>query len=189
VTAAILREVWFGCVWRVNAVWVVEEQPEQIVLHSPPGAPARFPVDDAGREVRIPAADGWTLAERRGEGHALRLYRHGARHSLWLFWDDVGSFSHWYLNLEQPNRRTALGWDYHDDKLDLIVMADGSMRWKDEDELAEAGARGLVDESAVRAEAERLVADPPWPTGWEDWQPDPTKAAPPLPEGWDVVEG
>ena len=79
-----------------------------------------------------------------------------ARHSVWLFWGRDGAFSHWYINFERPMVPTPLGWDYQDDKLDLIVRSDGSVHWKDEDELAEAGARGLVDEAAVRAEA----ADP-----------------------------
>ena len=64
----VLREVWFGKVWRANAVRIVEETAALAVLHSPPGAPARYPVDDAGREVRIPRPDGWTLAERTAAG-------------------------------------------------------------------------------------------------------------------------
>jgi hypothetical protein len=189
VRLALLREVWFGRVWRVNATWVVEERPDRIVLHSPPGAAARFPVDAEGREVRIPARDGAPYAERRGERHALRLYRPGARHSVWIFWNDDGSVAYWYVNFEQPSRRTALGFDYRDDKLDLLVYPDGALRWKDEDELAEAAARGLVDEAAVRVEAERVLADPPWPTGWEGWRPQPLQPAPELPAGWDVVTG
>ena len=183
----VLREVWFGRVWRVNAVRVVEETEALAVLHSPPGAPARYPVDADGREVRIPRPDGWTLAERVAAGHALVLVRPGALYSVWLFWAVDGSFSHWYINFERPTKRTPLGWDFQDEKLDLIVRPDGSVRWKDEDELDEAAARGLVDEAAVRAEAARVLADPPWPTGWEDWRPPPPTPPPDLPPGWDVV--
>jgi Protein of unknown function (DUF402) len=183
---AILREVWFGKVWRVNAVHVVEERDDLAVLHSPPGAPALYPVDESGREVRIPRVDGWTYAERRALLHALVLLRPEAPYSLWLFWDAAGAFDHWYVNFDELERRTALGWDYRDHKLDLIVRPDGAVRWKDEDELAEAAALGLVDEAAVRAEAERVLADPPWPTGWEDWRPAEDVSAPELPPGWDT---
>lgn len=187
VTSAILREVWFGRVWRVNACWIVEETSEQIVLHLPRGAVARFPVDVHGREVRIPRPRGWTLAERAVRFEALALYRPGRRHSIWLFWDEDGSFAYWYVNLEQPLERTSLGLDVRDDKLDLVIAPDGTVRWKDEDELVEAARRGLVDEAAVRAEAERVLAEPPWPTGWEAWRPDPACGLPKLPHGWDVV--
>jgi predicted RNA-binding protein associated with RNAse of E/G family len=185
----VLREVWFGKVWRVNPVRIVEETAERAVLHSPPGSIALYPVDEAGKEVRIPRPDGWTLAARTTLTHALVLLRPEARHSLWLFWGSDGEFSHWYVNFERPMVPTPLGWDYQDDKLDLIVGADGSVRWKDEDELAEAAARGLVDEREVRAEAARVLADPPWPTGWEDWRAEATTPPPELPPGWDVVAG
>ena len=46
---------------------------------------------------------------------------------------------------------------------------------------------GLLDSDEVRAEAERVLAAPPWPTGWEAWRPDPSWPAPALPDGWDVV--
>jgi hypothetical protein len=186
-TGAVLREVWFDRVWRVNACRVVEDGPERLVLHFPRGAPARFPVDASGREVRIPMPDGWTLAERVARRDGLAVFRPGARHSVWLFWNDDGSLAYWYVNFEEPLRRTALGLDIRDEKLDLVVEPGGAIRWKDEDELAEAAARGLVDGAAVRAEAARVLAAPPWPTGWEDWRPDAALGVPQLPEGWERV--
>ena len=62
------------------------------------------------------------------------------------------------------------------------------MRWKDEDELERAAAEGLLDAAEVRAEAERVLAARPWPSGWEEWRPDPSWPAPVLPDGWEVVE-
>ena len=61
------------------------------------------------------------------------------------------------------------------------------MRWKDEDELVEAARLGYLDEAAVRAEAAKVLAEPPWPTGWEDWRPDPAWEVPAMPAGWDTV--
>jgi Protein of unknown function (DUF402) len=98
----VLREVWFGKVWRINPVRIVEETAELAVLHSPPGSIALYPVDEAGKEVRIPRPDGWTLGERVAAGHALVLVRPGTRYSLWLFWSRDGEFSHWYVNFERP---------------------------------------------------------------------------------------
>jgi hypothetical protein len=39
----------------------------------------------------------------------------------------------------------------------------------------------------IRAKGERMLALQPWPTGWEDWQPDPGWQAPSLPPGWDEL--
>jgi len=67
------------------------------------------------------------------------------------------------------------------------VSHDGTVRWKDEDELVEAARSGYLDEEDVRSEAAKVLADPPWPTGWENWLPDLGWGVPTLPEGWDVV--
>ena len=91
------------------------------------------------------------------------------------------------MNFERPLRRSPVGFDTFDEKLDLIVAPDGTHRWKDEDELEQAAALGLLDEEAVRAEARRVLEEWPFPTGWEDWRPDPAWPLPVLPEGWDVV--
>ena len=61
----------------------------------------------------------------------------------------------------------------------------------DEDELEEGLETGVLtaeDAAAARADAERLVAEWPFPTGWEDWRPDPGWEPPSLPAGWDTVE-
>jgi len=99
----------------------------------------------------------------------------------------------WYVNLQEPLRRTPVGFDALDLKLDVIVDLDGSWRWKDEDELAEAIARGLLperDRARLRAEGERAVRhiaerEPPFDRDWTTWRPDPAWPVPSLPEGWD----
>ena len=183
----LLREIWFGRVWRANAVHLVEERTDgELVVYSPPGAPAKYAAAE-GREVRIPRRDGVELADRVAHEHCLVFIRPGARHSLWLFWTPEWEFAYWYVNLERDMRRTPLGVDYVDEKLDLVVSPDGSVRLKDEDELAQAAQLGLLDEADVRAQAERILAHPLWPTGWESWRPDRAWPVPRLPESWDVV--
>jgi len=66
------------------------------------------------------------------------------------------------------------GLETTDHALDVIVEPDGTWRWKDEDDFAEAQALGVftpAEAAAVRAEGERVIAARPWPTGWEDWRP------------------
>jgi hypothetical protein len=165
----------------------VEESPERIALWIAPRSPARLPVDRRGRRLRIPTQD-WSLEPSAATRETLCVARPEASHSIWHYWEG-GRFTHWYVNFEEPLRRTRVGFDTFDHKLDLIVEADGSWRWKDEDELEEAARRGLLDAAAVRADAERVLADWPFPTGWEDWRPDPAWPAPELPPGWDTVDG
>ena len=84
--------------------------------------------------------------------------------------------------------RTGDVIDHVDEKLDLVVEQDGSVRWKDEDELAAADAAGYLDAAEVRAEAERLLADPAVADRLGGLQPRPRRGrCPQLPEGWDVV--
>jgi hypothetical protein len=183
----VWRETWRGRVWRAVACRLVEERADGLlVLWHPEGTPAEIPVDDAGRRLRIPGGADWRLQRELSVGESLGLVRLGSRWSLWHEWRD-GRFSHWYVNFERDQRRTPVGIDLVDEKLDFVVSPDGGVRWKDEDELVEAARCGYLDEADVRAEAAKVLDDPPWPTGWEGWRPDPAWNVPTLPEGWDVV--
>ena len=179
---AVWRDVHLGRVWRAQACRVVEEADDLLVLWIPADAPAKVPAGG----LRIPGDD-WELEDAAPKRDQLCVARRGRAHSIYLFWHDDRSIEHWYVNFERPLARTPLGVDTFDEKLDLIVRADGSYRWKDEDELEAAAAVGLLDADAVRAEAARVLEEWPFPTGWEDWRPDPSWPVPRLPEGWDVV--
>jgi hypothetical protein len=183
---AVWRDVHRGRVWRAQACRVVEETPEHAALWMPRGSLAMLPVDDTGARIRIPG-EAWELEPISSKRDAICLGRAGRPHSIYLFFKPDGAVEHWYVNFEQPLRRTPVGYDTFDHKLDLIVMPDGTYRWKDEDELEHAAAAGLLNPSDVRAEGERVLEEWPFPTGWEEWRPDPTWPIPQLPEGWDRV--
>ena len=182
----MLRDVWFGRTWRANAARVVKDDPRHTALWMPKGAPALYPVDSEGAEGSDPhgranarrAADDTPLA-RAAEPRCTPL-------DLAVFrWDPPGEFEHWYVNLER-----TLGWsgrcfDIVDEKLDLIVAPDGALRWKDEDELEHADALGLLEAETVRAEADRVVETWPFPTGWEQFEPNPEWPVPRFPTGWE----
>jgi uncharacterized protein len=187
VTDLVMRELHFGRIWRANVMRLVEASDDgTLVLWSPAGVTRKLPVDELSAEIRIPRPD-FELGERHTVGDSLCLVQVDAPWSLWVFWDQ-GEFTHWYVNFEHHLARTERGLDYVDHKLDLIVTADGTVRWKDEEELEEAAALGLVDAASVRREAERVLAKPPWPTGWEGWRPDPSWPAPSFPDGWDALD-
>jgi len=108
----------------------------------------------------------------------------GDAFSVFLFDDG------WYVNLEQPQQRTRLGFDYEDELLDVWVPYGGEPELLDEDELDEAVRRGFTSADGaaeIRAKAERVIAEPPWPTGWEEWTPEPGWQVPDLPPGWELL--
>lgn len=133
----------------------------------------------------------WTYELRQLERGQLRVTHTGAPFSVFLFTNHDGSFRGWYVNLERPQQRSALGFDYEDELLDVWVALGAEPELLDEDELEEAVERGFVSAeraAEVRATAEQVLAEPPWPTGWEDWRPEPGWQLPVLTPGWEELQ-
>jgi uncharacterized protein DUF402 len=123
-------------------------------------------------------------------GGALRFERQGARHSVELHWLPEGELRGWYVNLQAPTSLGTRFVDTTDQALDIWIEPDGTWAWKDEDELAEAVELGIwtaAEAAEIREEGERVLAEPPWPTGWEDWRPPPGWGPLGLPRDWHVV--
>jgi predicted RNA-binding protein associated with RNAse of E/G family len=189
-----LREMWLGRVWEARPATVVQDQPHQRMLHVPGGVTAMVAVDDEDGELRL-YRHRWRLAPRVTRRSFLSFAWPEEAYGILAFWDpDDGSFAGWYVNLETPLRRTAVGFDFTDHCLDVLVSADRSTwTWKDEDELQEAVARGIFtaeEAAAFRADGERAVdrilsGRPPFDQDWSTWRPDPEWPLPTLPPGWD----
>jgi predicted RNA-binding protein associated with RNAse of E/G family len=136
--------------------------------------------------------------ERRisGDNHVLTLTVPDTAHSVWLFWTPEWDFRFWYVNLQEPIRRTPRGILVQDQVLDIIVNPDRTWRWKDEDEFRALGESGFFtdEESAsIRAEGEKMIAaiegnDPPFCEGWESWRADPGWPLPGISSDWDVIQ-
>ena len=179
----VLRDVWHGRVWRAVPGTVVRDDERETVVWIPKGTQDAYPVDQAGREVRFARA-GVTWATRAARANVLACFRRGEPWSIWHFFVDDSRFDHWYVNFEEQLGRCGRNLDYRDHKLDLIAFRDGSTQLKDEDELERAGELGLVDPVAIRRDAERALRERPWPTGWEEFTPDPAWERPELPADW-----
>jgi uncharacterized protein DUF402 len=177
--AILQRHVWRDEIFLAFSVRVVQDAPDLLVTWLAPGTPYKRPAVRDQLPFHQPLVDRpWTPPG------TLQLTRPGAAHSIWIF--DHG----WYVNLQEPLRRTSLGFDTCDQLLDLVRSREGGWRRKDEDDLAESVRRGFLsndEAAAIRAEGERVIAADPFPTGWEDWEPDPSWSAPGLPPGWDVL--
>ena len=191
-TTALLRFLYRGRPRFVMPHVLVEETAELAVLYVAPGTRGRRPERSFLEDPSQLGTLHWGHVEHLWTGsHALRLLRPGAAHCLYLFWAEADwAFQGWYVNLQTPYARSPLGFDTRDHALDIVVDADGRWRWKDEDDLEFAtrvGAFTAAEAVAIRAEGERVLAEWPFPTGWEEWRPDPSWPLPALPAGWDVV--
>ena len=196
--AIALREIWRGRIWTARAVTVVEDADEHTMFHVPAGMSWKRPIDARGERLRLPT-EKWRLTDDVWEEkHVLSFAWPGLAYAILAFWSDPGDeFLGWYVNLQTPLRRTAIGFDYMDHTLDVVVSPDRSTwEWKDEDELAEAVALGLFSSeraATIRAEGERALERvrtraSPFDRDWESWRPDPSWPMPELPPGWDAVE-
>ncbi len=194
----LVRYVTRGRVSWARPVTVVEDRDDSNVLFLCADTPTKERVLPDGSPIprSMPYEDRFRLPLKLGDGNwgahqTLLLTPPGAAHSIWLFWTVDWDFVGWYVNLQEPQRRTPVGFDTVDQVLDLWIRRDLSWEWKDEDELEAAIRIGRFtpEEAAeIRAEGERVIAEFPFPTRCEDWRPDPDWLVPQLPEGWDRVE-
>lgn len=186
----------------VMPVTVVEDTADRIAHYLAPGTrflrrvmpdglpvPRVVPLDElqeAGSRL-VPAV--W-----RGS-HRLVVTRPGAAHAVYMKWDESWTFGGWYVNLQEPLKRTPSGFSTRDLFLDLVVNPDLTWRWKDEDELDLAVTRGRVtadEATAIRAEGERMVAEIearrfPFDGSLIEWRPDPAWPIPQLSGHWSKV--
>lgn len=190
----VLREIWRGRVFEARPATVVADAPEQTTLVILGGVRCGVPVGDDGDELRLPDRP-WRLEIRqRGPEPILSFAWPDAAYSV-LRWSIDDGVPVWYVNLQRPLERTAIGFDTTDHALDVLVRADGTWRWKDEEELADAVHLGLFtpdQASAFQAEGERalrriLHREPPFDRDWSDWRPDPSWPVPTLIAAWDRV--
>ena len=189
----ITRDNKPGMAWPAT---VVRDSEELTALFIPAGATykkwAMVPTTGAdGRPLR-------RLEDTLWRRDTLRLMYPGAHHSIWLSWTGAGADRQlhcYYINLEEPFRRTPISLDTNDHTLDVVVEPDLTWRWKDEEEFATRTAQGVFSAefaAFARTEAESVIArlearQSPFCDGWESWVPDPTWSCPTLPEGWDTL--
>lgn len=194
-----MREVLRGRVFTARPATVVRDDETGWMLFLPSGNRWFAPAADKDGCVRLKApGTTWSLRARTWtDTHVLSFAFPGAGHAVLHFWDESWNPACWYVNVERPLRRSAVGLDTFDHDLDVIVEPDRSgWRWKDEDDVAlgiELGVYTEADAEAFRREGERgmrrvLDREPPFDREWADWRPDPAWPVPELPEGWDRVD-
>jgi hypothetical protein len=158
---ATVREILHGHVWAARPFTVVCDRPDLLALYLAPGAHQQVPASSDGS---LPAMDArsWGLMDRVWQGHgALELVLPGAAHAWVAIWSGPERrLDHWYVNFQDPLRRTAIGYDTLDLVLDLMVSPDlSAWRWKDETDFEEEQRRGRVSPEAadcIRREADSV---------------------------------
>jgi predicted RNA-binding protein associated with RNAse of E/G family len=207
----VRRDVFRGRMWSAQALRVVRDTPEALIVACRPGAEGLAPTTwiasllngggDGRQQALLDLASGdWRLASWRWRSTVLLLWNPpGTYFSVNAFYDpaDNHRLDRWYVNFQRPWRRTAIGFDTFDLLVDLVVAPDRSgWVWKDEDEYAQARRLGVVseaDHAAVEAARGQVVAmiehgDGPFASeaGWDRWHSDPSWPAPVLPPAVDL---
>jgi hypothetical protein len=198
--AVVLREVWRGRIWTGRPVTVVADGEDGLMFFVPVGARGFVPhtLDGAPLHAFVDVeGDAWEVCPTTWtETNVLSFAEEGRPHATLAFWDAAWAFRGWYVNLQTPLRRTAIGFDYLDQELDAWIERDGSWGWKDEDELERSVAAGIwtpAEAERFRREGEHAVERvlerrPPFDRDWSWWRPDPAWQIPELPPGWDLID-
>lgn len=136
------------------------------------------------------------LVEGEWRRDTLRLMYPGKPYSIWLFWEGEGRpFTTYYVNFEEPFRRTSIGFDTNDHTLDIMVSPDLSWKWKDREDFDALVANGTVSaefgESVNQAAREVLSLiennGSPFSDAWHDWQPPDDWSMPAIHPEWKNV--
>jgi len=168
-----------GRSWLEAPVIVVHDTPELLVTYLASGAPFTFPPGPWPTPTGLHpwhGRTGWT-------GHGtLTLQRPGEAHAIWVFWaGDERRLAGWYVNFQEPFRRTAAGYDTQDLELDIWIPAQGAWQWKDADVLGQRIYEGRYTAEQVDAtwrDARRVASELDagrrwWDERWADWRPEP----------------
>lgn len=191
------QEVWRGRVWAARPMVVVEDRDDRLLLWMPQGTVRKVPVTHGLDDQIIEKLDrgDWVYTDHIWDVSTLWIVRPGDWHAVWVSWL-AGEHYGWYVNLQMPLRRTAIGIEAMDLMLDVVAAPDlTSWAWKDEAQFDEIARRGIFDPATVarvRDEARRVIGriearEEPFDQPWPSWTPDPSWRPPTLGDGWDRV--
>jgi Protein of unknown function (DUF402) len=182
------RDLWRGIPWVGTAAIVIQDEPELLAVYVAEGAEIAVLDGDS-----YPIAHPWR-GKRAWAGHGIViLSRPGDAYSVWLFWEGPRrEFAGWYLNLEEPLRRTPHGYDTRDHELDLWSEDGREWHFKDAERMEQRVDEGVYtaeEAAAIEAEGARLHSEVSggggwWDDSWADWKPPAEWQPPKLPADW-----
>jgi hypothetical protein len=184
-------------IWYAIPMFVFQDKPNLVALYWPAGTQGKWRLPGSGARVS-PKDVLFTPMElidhTWNKTDVLMLITPGTAHAIYLMWEEGWKkLLCWYVNLQDPICRTAIGFDTKDHLMDIIFNPDkSSWQWKDEDELEEAVSLGIFTNTealAIRKEGERVINlihenQPPFCDSWEKWSPPPHWGVPELCTEW-----
>ena len=191
----LARALLTTVVWHDDAgllLWAAQGATVRDMVMADGRKPRHVPFKDLITEPRV-------LVQREWLHNGLVWHPTDTPYAVWFFFDPTGDFSAWYVNLETPGVTwrdgTAGGIDTADWDLDVVVQPDRTWIYKDEDEMLDRVAHGLLywgpDERSIRSAGEYAVklveaGEFPFDGTWTDFRPDPSWPVPlDLPARWD----
>ena len=193
---ATLRGVGRKVIWAYPTI-VVQDKDDLIALYLPAG------VHGKNTDHRVSVQEYFSSEKIKILNHTwertdvLMLIVPGESFSTYIMWDTgTKNLDCWYINLQEPIRRTPIGFDTMDHVLDVVVSPDMiTWNWKDEDEFTEAKKIGFYSPEQDReiwSEGEKairlLTSDRrAFYERWKDWQAKPEWEIPKLSPLWDRI--
>jgi hypothetical protein len=186
---------------RLEMCWpcrVVEDRPDLLALFIAAGSPFKAGPKLSAKAKRAGPRHDLPPDEHVWRADMLRLMFPDRCHSVWLFWSHDGGerrFHRYFVNLEEPFRRTPVGFDTQDHTLDIEVTAELAWRWRDEQELENHVAEGFYTPAlaaAARTEGQLAIeamlrGGHVCTRGWPDWRPPAEWHIPGFVSGWDTA--
>lgn len=193
---ATLRGVGIKVFWAFPTI-VVKDEPDLIALYMPAGVLGRNvshkpTIEELSSPTEIKIIEcTWKRTD------VLMLIVPGEAFSTYAMWETgTKNLDCWYVNLQDPIRRTPIGFDTMDHTLDIVINPDMSAwKWKDDDEFVnveKAGFYSTEKANNIRAEGEkavRLITSERRSLyeEWKNWQANSQWEIPKLSPHWDKV--
>ena len=194
-TQIAYREVWRGRIWTAMPVTVVQDTSDLIVLYLKAGTSWKLP--KGNNFLNLLQRGEWQLRDVTTANDSLLVIMPGEGFALRTM-GGLGeqAFTGWYVNLQEPLRRTSIGFDFMDHALDIVTSADLSeWHWKDEAELQTLQEMGLFSDELVhkiKSVGQQIIHRIetkafPFAEDWEKWSPPSDWPMPKLPLHWDEL--
>jgi hypothetical protein len=186
---------------RIEICWpcrVVEDNDDVVALFIAAGSPYKAGPKKTAAEKRRNPQGPLPPEEREWRNDTLRVMLPGRSHSVSLSWETAGGVRRllkYFVNMEEPFRRTAVGFDTQDHTLDIEATPELAWRWRDEQELENHVGEGFFTAAlatAARAEGQRAIeamlrGEHVCVNGWGEWTPPREWPVPPFVSGWDTA--
>lgn len=193
---ATLRGVGIKVFWAFPTI-VVKDEPDLIALYMPAGVLGRNVTHKPAPEELFSLNELRVVEYTWQRTDVLMLIVPGEAFSTYLMWETgTKNLECLYVNLQDPIKRTPIGFDTMDHMLDIVIHPDMSeWEWKDQDEFSAAQEAGFYSDEMVKKiytegeKAVRLITSERRSLyqEWKKWQANPEWELPKLSPLWDEV--